>query len=71
VLTVSIAGIIEVLMATARSPSAASGAWSAMRWASVRIEATTATTTTMSAKAMDSPTYQPKRLSAISIDSPL
>src|SRR5437867_3252947 len=41
-----------------------------MRAANVRIEATMATTTTMSAKAMVRPRYQPKRLSASSIGLP-
>ena len=49
-LTVSTAGMSEVFSATALRPAVASGACWEMRWASVRIEATTATTTTMIAK---------------------
>src|SRR5919109_734706 len=69
-LTVSTAGMSEVFSATALRPSVASGACSAMRWANVMIDATTATTTTMSAKAIDRPRYQPNRLSAMNIDFP-
>ena len=49
-------GTYEVFSATALRPAVASGDCCEMRWARVRIEATTATTTTMMAKAIDSPT---------------